>query len=94
MYKRDVYAEVTHLIKAKLWDRAHERTVNNLAPEFVLKGKSLELLNILQVLNGNSADIPSWDLGGSIYLDYLVISHDLKSCLASIERSEENTVRG
>ncbi len=71
-------------MRAHQWERAHELTLTILAPDFILKNKTSELEEILRDLDDHADDVKGWQLGASIYYDYLLITTQLRNCLTAL----------
>ncbi|CAG8756396.1 14999_t:CDS:2, partial [Acaulospora morrowiae] len=78
--------EALHLLTAGDVSDAHKIVVTKIAPESILHKKHKELQEILEKIDPHS--VPDWDLGGKIFLDYLVFI-----ATANVEEEERNSAK-
>lgn len=70
----DFWEETEFLIEAKLWDKAHECLINDLAPQVVISNNK-QLINRFLELTSRFPEsgnvVVSWPQGAGIYVNYL-----------------------
>ncbi|CAM9508391.1 unnamed protein product [Chrysoparadoxa australica] len=77
---------VHHLIGAGLYAAAQDAMLTGLAPRWVFRGHaaSAQLKDLLEVLEKHADwSIPSWTIGGAVYLTYLRLADRLSAMLGS-----------
>ncbi|ANB13427.1 Nup145p [Sugiyamaella lignohabitans] len=82
-YQHDYFTESMSLINAGLWEEAHKTIVSKVAPRAVIESNHRIITPLLRsIVHPDS--IPSWGIGGQMYLDYaelvdLVKGEDLET---------------
>ncbi|CCE85262.1 Piso0_004844 [Millerozyma farinosa CBS 7064] len=70
----DFWTETEFLIEAKLWEKAHESLINDLAPQVVISNNK-QLINRFLELTSRFPEsgnvVVSWSQGAGIYVNYL-----------------------
>ncbi|CAG8565268.1 6809_t:CDS:10 [Acaulospora colombiana] len=83
-YKEETVDEAMYLLNAGDVSDAHKIVITKIAPESILHKKHKELQEILEKIDPQS--VPDWDLGGKIFLDYLLFV-----ATANVEEEENPT---
>lgn len=63
-------AQAEYLLRAGLYNDAHKVIISEAAPEAVLNGNMVQLLDVLESLDKVKEKLKRWEFGGNVYLTY------------------------
>lgn len=79
--------ECAALIEARQWTEAHRVLVQFVAPAAVVANDVTALFGVLMQFRDPTANVPTWQTGGQVYLDYVRLVEKLSPELASLDDS-------
>lgn len=79
--------ECAALIEARQWTEAHRVLVQFVAPAAVVANDVSALFGVLMQFRDPAANVPTWQTGGQVYLDYVRLVEKLSPELASLDDS-------
>ncbi|XP_078444130.1 SUPPRESSOR OF AUXIN RESISTANCE 3 isoform X2 [Wolffia australiana] len=72
-YHRDMPAALDHFLGCHKWHKAHTIFMTSVAHSLFLSAQHGEIWRLAGVMEDHKAEIPDWDIGAGVYIDYYSI---------------------